>query len=408
MLFDSLILSIKNKEVIMVFFKLNDLLNIKLLIFLLCATTCQQAICGTQEPIAEKTVLLTGAAGFIGSNFLKYMFDKYPAYHFFVLDLLTYAGNMDNIPSYIRKSPRFKFFYGSVTNQRLVDFLMAKVNFVVHFAAESHVTRSIYDSAVFFETDVIGTRILLDSLLLHKNVERFVHISTSEVCGTAETIPMSEDHPINPRSPYAAAKAGADRLVYSYQCTYDIPTVIIRPFNNYGPRQHVEKMIPRFITSALKGECLTIHGDGLQSRDWMHVTDTCRALDKVLHNKNFDEIKNQVIHIGTGLDTSVLDIAQVIIKFFGLPDSFLKNVPDRPGQVLRHISSTEKAKKLLDWETSISLEEGLGTVIEWYKNNKEWWDKSETMQLVPLFEKETNNRAMIHKYQNFLMHELLA
>ena len=197
------------------------------------------------ESSSPKTVLLTGAAGFIGSNFLKYMFDKYPTYTFLVLDALTYAGSLDNIPAYIHDSSRFKFFYGSVTNSRLVDLLMKQSHFVVHFAAESHVTRSICDSAIFFDTDVIGTRVLLESLVLHKNVERFIHISTSEVCGTAEIIPMDEDHPIKPRSPYAAAKAGADRMVYAYQCTYDIPTVIIRPFKNYGPNQHLEKVIPR-------------------------------------------------------------------------------------------------------------------------------------------------------------------
>lgn len=373
------------------FFKVYNLyINVRLLILFFCIGVHQHAIGNLEDLSVEKTVLLTGAAGFIGSNFLKYMFDKYPSYQFFVLDALTYAGSMDNIPWYIKSSSRFKFFYGSVTNQRLVDFLMAKVDLVVHFAAESHVTRSIYDSAVFFETDVIGTRVLLDSLLSHKNVERFIHISTSEVCGTAETVPMAEDHPINPRSPYAAAKAGADRLVYSYQCTYDIPTVIIRPFNNYGPQQHLEKMIPRFITSAIKGEPLTIHGDGLQSRDWMHVKDTCRALDKVLHNKNFDEIKNQVIHIGTGLDTSVLDIATAILKIFNLSQESLKWVADRPGQVLRHISSTQKAKNLLNWEASISLEEGIRSVVEWYKDNKEWWIKREMMQLVTFFGQDKN------------------
>jgi len=334
----------------------------------------------------HKNILLTGAAGFIGSNFLEYMFAKYPNYRFLVLDALTYAGNLDNIPDYIKNSGRFEFFYGSVTNQQLVNTLMERADFVVHFAAESHVTRSIYDDSVFFETDVIGTRVMMNALLRNrKTIERFIHISTSEVCGTAERKPMDEDHPINPRSPYAAAKAGADRLVYSYMCTYDVPVVIIRPFNNYGPRQHLEKMIPRFVTSALKGEPLTIHGNGTQERDWVHTLDVSRALDKILHVEDFSKLKNQVIHIGSGKATSVVDIAKMILKYFNLPETNLKFIGDRPGQVDCHISSTDKAKRLLDWESKISLEEGLNQVIEWYSLNTEWWAKKELMKCIPIY-----------------------
>lgn len=333
----------------------------------------------------EKTVLLTGAAGFIGSNFLKYMFDTYPGYRFLVLDCLTYAGSLDNIPDYIKSSDRFKFFYGSVTNQRLVDDLIKQAHFVVHFAAETHVTRSIYDDYVFFDTDIMGTRALLNALVRCKNtVERFIHISTSEVCGTAETIPMAEDHPTHPRSPYAAAKTGADKLVFAYQCTYDIPTVVVRPFNNYGPQQHPEKVIPRFITSALKGEPLTIHGDGSQSRDWLHTTDTCYALDKILHHPDFSKIKNQLFHIGCGKATSVLEIAKLILKIFNLPESQLQFVTDRPGQVQCHISSTKKSKELLDWQATIDLEDGLRQVVAWYGEHTEWWKKREIMRQVPI------------------------
>lgn len=354
-----------------------------------------QSECTVSDNKDQKTILLTGAAGFIGSNFLRYMFDKYPDYKFCVLDILTYAGNLDNIPDEIKTSPRFKFVYGSVTNVRLVELLMGQVDFVVHFAAESDVTRSIYDPAVFFETDVIGTRVLLDALVEHKNVQRFIHISTSEVCGTAETKPMAEDHPINPRSPYAAAKAAADRLVFAYQCTYDIPTVIIRPFNNYGPYQHTEKLIPRFITSALKNESLTVHGDGQQTRDWLYVTDTCRALDKALHNTNFEAIKNQVIHIGSGKENSVAEIAQAIVAICGKPSSFIVSVSDRPGQVFCHISSNKKAKELLDWEPTISLQEGLKKVVQWYAHNEGWWKKREMLQNVSLV--LTDNMLFIDK-----------
>lgn len=332
----------------------------------------------------KKVVFLTGAAGFIGSNFLKYMFAKYPTYHFIVLDLLTYAGTLDNIPTYIQHSARFTFVHGSVTDQQLVEKLMSTSNFVVHFAAESHVTRSIVDDFKFFETDVMGTRAMIAALVKYAHtVERYIHISTSEVCGTAEQDFMDEDHPINPRSPYAAAKAGADRLVYAYWCTFDIPAVIVRPFNNYGPQQHVEKLIPRLITQAIQNQPLTIHGTGLQQRDWVHTHDIARALDKALHC-DFSKIKNQVIHLGSGRATSVLEIAEIIRQHFDLPPASLQFVIDRPGQVACHISSTHKAYELLNWQAEIPLEIGIQEVIAWYKNNPERWKKMETMKHVPI------------------------
>jgi dTDP-glucose 4,6-dehydratase len=338
------------------------------------------------------TVFLTGAAGFIGSNFLKYMFDRYPEYHFIVLDALTYAGSLENIPLYIRSSNRFEFYYGSVTNYQLVDMLMSKADLVVHFAAESHVTRSICDDTTFFETDVMGTRIMMTALVKYANqIKRYIHISTSEACGTAEYEPMDEEHPIKPRSPYAGAKAGAERLVYSYWCTYDVPAVIVRPFNNYGPRQHLEKMIPRFVTAAIKGEPLTIHGDGQQQRDWLHTLDLAKALDKILHCENFDQVKNQLLHIGSGRAISVLDIARLIVKHFGLTEDAIVFVGDRPGQVRCHISSTKKAKDLLDWQSEISFEEGIKEVIDWYRNNEVWWMRLEALKAIPVY---TNDNTL--------------
>jgi dTDP-glucose 4,6-dehydratase len=337
-----------------------------------------------EQPTQEKTVFLTGAAGFIGSNFLRYMFDKYPLYNFIVLDAMTYAGNMENIPDYIKNSDRFEFIYDTVTNPEVVDACMARSDFVVHFAAESHVTRSILNPRTFVGTDVLGTLTMLHSLVKHKNVQRFIHISTSEVYGTAETEPITEEHPLNPRSPYAAAKAGADRLVYAYCCTYDVPAVIIRPFNNYGPNQHLEKVIPRFITHAIKGLPLTVHGDGSAKRDWLHVLDTCEALDKALHIKNFDTIKHQTINLGTGISISVRDIAQMITKEFGLTDNYIAHQEDRPGQVACHISSTEKAEKLLGWKAKRNFNEFLIETIEWYKKNEGWWKRLEMMQWVPI------------------------
>jgi len=215
-----------------------------------------------------KTILVTGGAGFIGSNFVRYLFEAYPDLHITVLDALTYAGNMDSIPENIRNDARFDFWYGNVRNGELVNKLVPESDVVIHFAAESHVARSIFDNTVFFETDVLGTQVVANAVLRHvDSVERFIHISTSEVYGTALQIPMTEEHPLNPCTPYASAKTGADRLVYSYWVTYKIPAIIVRPFNTYGPNQHLEKVIPRFITSALQDEPLTIHGSGQNTRD---------------------------------------------------------------------------------------------------------------------------------------------
>lgn len=334
----------------------------------------------------NKKVFLTGAAGFIGSNFLQYMFDKYPEYQFVVLDALTYAGTLDNIPSYIQSSDRFQFVKGSIVDETLVDSLMEDCNFVVHFAAETHVTRSIIDDYDFFSTDVLGTRSLMQGLINHTDsIERFVHISTSEVYGTAEYIPMDELHPLNPRSPYAAAKAGADRLVYAYACTYDIPVMIIRPFNNYGPRQHVEKMIPHFITNALLGIPITIHGNGLQKRDWIYVEDACKGIDKVLHVEDFSKVKNQVINLGSENGISVLEIAQLILRELNLPENFLVFIEDRPGQVECHFGSNQKAYELLAWKPIINMSEGIKTTIRWYKENQSLWDmlKADAVTSVP-------------------------
>ena len=251
----------------------------------------------------KKKLLVTGGAGFIGSNFINYIHRCYPNYKILLLDALTYAGNLDNISSSLKSNHHFQFFHGNITHPDIVSKLVAEADIVVHFAAESHVTRSIYDNTIFFETDVIGTQVVANAVV-NNPVELFVHISSSEVYGTALTDPMNEEHPLNPMSPYAAAKAGADRLIYSYIKTYDLPAVIVRPFNNYGPFQHLEKAIPNFIVSALQDKSLNIHGDGKSSRDWMFVEDTCEALDKILHLER-KKVIGEVINLGTGRDTSV-------------------------------------------------------------------------------------------------------
>jgi dTDP-glucose 4,6-dehydratase len=232
------------------------------------------------------------------------------------------------------------------------------------------VTRSIADDKPFFETDVMGTQTIAAAISRNlSHIQRYVHISTSEVYGTAVRDPMDEEHPLNPCTPYAAAKAGADRLVYAYRETYGIPTVIIRPFNNYGPKQHLEKVVPRFITSALLDEPLCIHGDGNMTRDWIFVSDTCEA---VLRALNFS-VTGQVFNVGTGIDTSVNTIADMILEFAGKTRSLIRHTPPRPGQVDRHISSTDKTRNLLDWSAKTRLAEGLEATVRWYADNRSWW-----------------------------------
>jgi dTDP-glucose 4,6-dehydratase len=334
-----------------------------------------------------RTLLITGGAGFIGSNFIEYWTTNHPDDHIIVLDALTYAGNPDNFPENVKNSEQFEFWYGNVTNEELVNNLVSKSDIVVHFAAESHVARSIFDNKIFYITDVIGTQTIVNAILKHyKTIERFIHISTSEVYGTALYNPMTEEHPLNPMSPYASAKAGADRLVYSYWATYDIPAIIVRPFNQYGPRQHLEKVIPRFITSALKNESLTVHGDGSAKRDWLYVEDTCKRLDLII-NAPIDKIKGEIFNIGSGFDLDILTIAKSILKATARDESLITFIGDRPGQVRHHISSTDKAEKVLEIKPGRSFEVGLNETIEWYKRNEEWWRRIEWMKHIKIMSK---------------------
>jgi dTDP-glucose 4,6-dehydratase len=338
-----------------------------------------------------KTLLITGGAGFIGSNFLHYLRDSYPEYRILVLDLLTYAGNIDNLPTdFENRGNAFEFWYGDIRNAALVESLVERADAVVHFAAETHITRSIYDNYQFFQTDVLGTQVLANAVLKYRDqVERFIHISTSEVYGTALTDKMSEEHPLLPMSPYASAKAGADRLVYSYWATYRIPAVIVRPFNNFGPRQHLEKMTPRFITSCLLDEPLTVHGDGGARRDWLHVDDTCRALDLLLHCER-KEVVGKVFNLGSGRDRSVLEIARAIVRRMGVPERRIAYIGDRPGQVFRHTADIATAERLLGWTPRRSFDDGLDDTIAWYRDNVSWWKKQLWMRDTPMLTKDAS------------------
>jgi dTDP-glucose 4,6-dehydratase len=321
--------------------------------------------------LSAKRVLVTGGAGFISSNIVRHLLETTP-YEVVSLDALTYAGNMENLEDVIAHE-RLTFVHGDIRDVELVKKVVAETDVIVNAAAESHVEKSIEEGASeFVTTNVEGTQIILDAMR-QTPVERFILISSSEVYGTAESDPMDEEHPLNPRSPYAATKAGADRLAYSYWTTYELPIVILRPFNNYGPRQHPEKVLPRFVTAALADLPLTLHGDGHASRDWLHVDDTAEAIEAVIAT-DIDSIAGEAINVATGVDISVERIADLVLECLGKPASLKTHVPERMGQVDRHIGSTDKAKRLLGWESRIDFAaEGLEQTVQWYRQNEAWW-----------------------------------
>jgi dTDP-glucose 4,6-dehydratase len=315
-------------------------------------------------------VLVTGGAGFIPSNLIRHLLAETP-HEVVSLDALTYAGNLENLAD-VMSHPRLSFVHGDIRDAALVRELVGGVDVIVNAAAESHVEKSIeHGASEFVTTNVEGTQILLDAIR-QTPVERFVLISSSEVYGTAERAPMDEEHPLNPRSPYAATKAGADRLAYSYWTTYELPIVIVRPFNNYGPRQHPEKVVPRFITQALADEPLTIHGDGHASRDWLYVGDDAEAIERVIEAP-IDSLAGEVINVGTGVDIPVGEIADLVLDVLGKPRDLKAHVDERPGQVDRHIGSTEKAERLLGWRARTSFADGLERTVAWYRENEAWW-----------------------------------
>ncbi|HEY3185363.1 MAG TPA: GDP-mannose 4,6-dehydratase [Gaiellaceae bacterium] len=315
-------------------------------------------------------VLVTGGAGFISSNLIRHLLEE-TEYDVVSLDALTYAGNLENLAD-VMSHPRLSFVHGDIRDDGLVRELVEGVDVIVNAAAESHVEKSIADGASeFVTTNVEGTQILLDAIR-ETPVERFVLISSSEVYGTARSAPMDEVHPLEPRSPYAATKAGADRLAYAYWITYGLPIAIVRPFNNYGPRQHPEKVIPRFITQALSDEPLTVHGDGHASRDWLYVFDDAEAIEAVIAAP-LDAVAGEVVNVATGFDIAVGAIADAVLDVLGKPSGLKAFVDERPGQVDRHIGSTEKAERLLGWRARTSFEEGLERTVAWYRDNEAWW-----------------------------------
>ncbi|MFH1312602.1 MAG: dTDP-glucose 4,6-dehydratase [Candidatus Eisenbacteria bacterium] len=317
-----------------------------------------------------RKILVTGGAGFIGSNFTRYMLSTYDDIDVVVLDKLTYAGNLDNLKE-IEDSPRYKFIHGDICDEKVVDEAAAGCDCILNFAAETHVDRSIGDPASFITTDVYGTYVLLEATR-KLGIPKFIQISTDEVYGDAVEEPSRENSPLMPQSPYAASKAGADRLAYSFFVTYGTPVIITRCSNNYGPNQYPEKMVPLFITNALDDMDLPVYGTGENTRDWIYVTDHVKALDLVM---NAGGLEGSVLNVGSGIELSVLQVADRILKALGKPHDLLKRVTDRPGHVRRHAVNTETIASTLGWKAEIDFEKGLEMTVEWYMSNRGWWEK---------------------------------
>ena len=332
-------------------------------------------------------LLITGGAGFIGSNFIRYILDKYPDDDVINLDKLTYAGNLDNLRS-VENNPRYRFVKGDICDKDLVSNLASEVSLIVHFAAESHVDRSIMDSGDFIKTNVEGTRILLDAAL-SKDV-RFHHISTDEVYGSLQPNdpPFSEATPYDPRSPYSASKAASDHLVRAYFHTHKLPITISNCSNNYGPFQFPEKLIPLFITNLIEGKKVPVYGDGLNIRDWLYVEDHCVAIDLIIRKGMIGETYN----IGGNCEKSNLDITKKILQLMGQGEEMIEYVKDRKGHDRRYAMNIEKINKELGWQPKIGFEEGIKQTINWYKENKEWWKKIKSGEYLEYYKKQYSNR----------------
>lgn len=334
-------------------------------------------------------ILVTGGAGFIGSNFILYWQKKYPHDEIVNLDKLTYAGNRENLKS-IESHPHYHFVKGDICDIHLVDSVMQGVDIVCHFAAESHVDRSISAPAIFLQTNIIGTHILLESALKHK-IKRFHHISTDEVFGSLDLTSrdkFSETTPYNPRSPYAASKASSDHIVRAYGITYGLPITITNCSNNFGPFQYPEKLIPLAITNILEGKKVPLYGDGKNVRDWLFVEDHCRAIDLVLHKGKIGET---YCVGGRTTDISNKEVVTKILSFLGKDEGSLSYVTDRKGHDRKYALNWSKIEKELGWKPLYDFDTYLVKTIDWYKENTRWWKKLKSLEFQIYYQEQYND-----------------
>ncbi|OGG35728.1 dTDP-glucose 4,6-dehydratase [Candidatus Gottesmanbacteria bacterium RIFOXYB1_FULL_47_11] len=318
-------------------------------------------------------LLVTGGAGFIGSNFILYWLSHHPADSIVNLDKLTYAGNLENLRS-VENNPRYSFIHGDICDPETVKSAIQGADIVVHFAAESHVDRSITDPSPFVKTNVLGTQVLLDASMTG-NIKRFHHISTDEVFGSLDlssSDKFSERTPYDPRSPYSASKAGSDHLVRAYFHTFGLPITITNCSNNFGPYQYPEKLIPLAITNILEGKKVPVYGDGKNVRDWLYVEDHCRAIDAVLTKGTVGET---YCIGGMTRDINNLEVVKLILNYMGKDESLIEFVKDRPGHDRRYAMDYQKIHEALGWSPKHQFEEWLKNTIEWYKTNESWWKR---------------------------------
>ena len=330
-----------------------------------------------------RTYLVTGGAGFIGSNYIRFMLNKYKDVRIINFDKLTYAGNLDNLRD-VENDPRYKFIKGDICDEALVNEIMPNVDVIVNFAAESHVDRSIGAPDDFIKTDVYGTFVLLEATR-RNHVDRFIQISTDEVYGSIEQGGFKETDTLMPSSPYSASKTGADRLAYSYFVTYGVPVQITRCSNNFGPYHYPEKLIPLFITNALEDKPLPIYGDGTNVRDWIYVEDHCAGIDFVFREGELGEVYN----IGGGNEKTNLEITKLILKRLEKPENLMTFVRDRLGHDRRYALDCSKLHKL-GWKPRYDFEEALDKTIRWYIENRSWWEKIKSGEYLEYYKNQYN------------------
>ena len=334
---------------------------------------------------SPRRLLVTGGAGFIGSNFARRMLERRGTERIIVLDKLTYAGNRANLAD-IEGDPRFTFVQGDIADAGIVEPLAGEVDAIVNFAAESHVDRSIEAADVFIRTEVYGTFVLLEAARRHRHL-RYLQISTDEVYGDVPEGSATEEDPVRPRSPYAASKAGADLLVRAYHTTHGLPALISRASNNYGPYQYPEKVIPLFVTNAIDDEPLPLYGDGLQVRDWLYVLDHCDAVAHILEHG----VPGETYNVGGDRELTNLELTRAILKLVGKPISIVQSVPDRPGHDRRYSIDSSKLHAL-GWQPAHPFEEALAATVDWYRANADWWRPLKSGEYLDYYRRQYTDR----------------
>lgn len=341
--------------------------------------------------LARARVLVTGGAGFIGANFVHRLLELHPNAHVVVLDALTYAGRRENLDGLSAR--QLTFVHGDIRDPEAVAAAMKGCDFVLNFAAESHVDRSIETPGEFIQTDVYGVFVLAEEAR-RVGVRRFIQVSTDEVYGEVLEGHSTEDWPLNPRSPYAASKAGGDRLAYAYHCTYGLPVVVTRCSNNYGPRQYPEKLVPLFVTNAIDDEPLPVYGNGRNTRDWLHVRDHCDALLTLL---SFPGIEGETFNIGAGHELDVLTITSTLLALLGKPETLIRHVEDRPGHDRRYAVDCSKLTRVTGWTPRVPFDQGIRETVEWFEANTAWWRPIKQGEFRAYYERMYGQRKVLRE-----------